>query len=415
MAQLIANPIYDSAFKYMMQNERAATILLENLLDKEILKLDILTNDTPIVEESGVRILRLDFSAKVKDRKTSETELITIELQKSYLDTEIMRFRTYLGQQYSDVKKSDTELVKTWRKNKKTGQIESVEVEKHNPLHIVAIYILGHTFQEIDVPKPVIYNYPNPRDIENALVPDVLKTRFFRGITHDTIIVQIPYLKKNAQTKLEQMLEIFCQDYISNGSEQLLEFDDFDHRSNEFKELARPLVFAVSDPKLRKVMTIEDEMSIHFQNVKYVTDENEALHTMMAENRKRLLEQEMQIQQQESQLQQQENQLQQKNERLKQQESQLQQQENQLQQKNERLQQQESQLQQQENQLQQKNERLQQQESQLQQKNEQLQATNNQLASVLSASVKAFSTQGLSPEEIANILNLSVEDILKLL
>ena len=74
MAQLIANPIYDSAFKYMMQNERAATVLLENLLDKEILKLDILTNDTPIVEEkSGVRILRLDFSAKVRDKNTGET------------------------------------------------------------------------------------------------------------------------------------------------------------------------------------------------------------------------------------------------------------------------------------------------------------------------------------------------------
>ena len=57
-ANIVVNPIYDSAFKYMMQNERAATVLLENLLDKEILKLDILTNDTPIVEEkSGVRIL----------------------------------------------------------------------------------------------------------------------------------------------------------------------------------------------------------------------------------------------------------------------------------------------------------------------------------------------------------------------
>ena len=91
MAQLIANPIYDSAFKYMMQNERAATVLLENLLDKEILKLDILTNDTPIVEEkSGVRILRLDFSAKVRDKNTGETELVTIELQKSYLDLNLL-------------------------------------------------------------------------------------------------------------------------------------------------------------------------------------------------------------------------------------------------------------------------------------------------------------------------------------
>ena len=310
MAQFIANPIYDSAFKYMMQNERAATVLLENLLDKEILKLEVLSNDVAIIEEkSGVRILRLDFSAKVRDRKTGETELVTIELQKSYLDTEIMRFRTYLGQQYSDIKKTDTETVKTWRKNKDTGKVENVEVEKHIPLHIIAIYILGHPFQEINIQKPVIYNRPNPRGIENEHIPKVMKTRFFQGLTHDTIIVQIPYLKRNAKTKVEQILEIFCQDYVSSGTDQLLEIDDFEERSAEFKELARPLQFAASDPEVRKVMTIEDEMSIHFQNVKYVTDENEALHILVEESRQQLQESRQQLQEKDSQLQEKDSQL----------------------------------------------------------------------------------------------------------
>ena len=296
MAQLIANPIYDSAFKYMMQNERAATVLLENLLRKKILKLDILSNDTPVIEEqSGVRILRLDFSAKVFNTDTNEPELITIELQKSYLDTEIMRFRTYLGQQYSDTKKTQPEIVQTWRKNKQTGKAEPIEIEKHVPLHIVAIYILGHPFQEIPIEKPVIYNYANPVGIENEPVPEVLKTRFFKGITHDTIIVQIPYLKKNAQTKLEQMLEIFCQDYVSDTTEQLLNIENFEQKSEEFKALARPLQFAVSDVELRKIMTIEDEMSIHFQNVKYVTDENEALHSMIEESNRKLQETNQQL------------------------------------------------------------------------------------------------------------------------
>lgn len=317
MGQFIANPIYDSAFKYMMQNERAATVLLENLLDKDILKLEVLSNDVAIIEEkSGVRILRLDFSAKVRDRKTGETELVTIELQKSYLDTEIMRFRTYLGQQYSDIKKTDTETVKTWRKNKDTGKVENVEVEKHIPLHIIAIYILGHPFQEINIQKPVIYNRPNPRGIENEHIPEVMKTRFFQGLTHDTIIVQIPYLKRNAKTKVEQILEIFCQDYVSSGTDQLLEIDDFEERSAEFKELARPLQFAASDPVVRKVMTIEDEMSIHFQNVKYVTDENEALHILVEESRQQLQESRQQLEKQQSQLQEKDNQIQEQQSQL---------------------------------------------------------------------------------------------------
>ncbi|MBQ4406229.1 MAG: hypothetical protein II852_04370 [Bacteroidales bacterium] len=50
-------------------------------------------------------------------------------------------------------------------------------------------------------------------------------------------------------------------------------------------------------------MTIEDEMSIHFQNVKYVTDENEALHSMIEESNRMLQEKDSQLQEKDSQLQ----------------------------------------------------------------------------------------------------------------
>jgi DNA-directed RNA polymerase specialized sigma24 family protein len=50
-------------------------------------------------------------------------------------------------------------------------------------------------------------------------------------------------------------------------------------------------------------MTIEDEMSIHFQNVKYVTDENEALHSMIEESNRKLQEKDSQLQEKDSQLQ----------------------------------------------------------------------------------------------------------------
>ena len=112
------------------------------------------------------------------------------------------------------------------------------------------------------------------------------------------------------------MLEIFCQDYVSNDTDQLLEFDDFENRSQDFRDLARPLVYAVADPKVRKVMTIEDEMSIHFQNVKYVTDENEALHTMVEESRQMLAEKDCQLAEKDSQLAEQQNQLQEKDSQL---------------------------------------------------------------------------------------------------
>ena len=292
MAQYIANPIYDSAFKYMMQNEKSATLLLSALLQRKITDLKIIPNDTPVIEEkSGVRILRLDFAATVVNPVTNENELITIELQKSYLDTEIMRFRTYLANKYSDPNNAET----------------------------VAIYILGHTFQEIEIKKPVIYNYAN-----------------LRSLTHDTIIVQIPYLKKNAQTKVEQMLEAFCQDYISTKSTQLLEMD-ISSKPQEFQDLIRPLIYAVADSDIRKVMDIEDEMSAYFANYKSVTDEIEVLKEMTEETKKELQKTTSQLQENQKQLQESKAQLQESQVQLQEKDSQLQESKIQLQEKDKEL------------------------------------------------------------------------------
>ena len=56
-------------------------------------------------------------------------------------------------------------------------------------------------------------------------------------------------------------------------------------------------------------MTIEDEMSIHFQNVKYVTDENEALHFLVEQSRQQLQEKDSQLQESRQQLQEKDSQL----------------------------------------------------------------------------------------------------------
>ncbi|MBR4267485.1 MAG: hypothetical protein IKQ46_15675, partial [Bacteroidales bacterium] len=111
-------------------------------------------------------------------------------------------------------------------------------------------------------------------------------------------------------------------------------------------------------PEVRKVMTIEDEMSIHFQNVKYVTDENEALHFLVEQSRQQLQESRQQLQEQQSQLQEQQSQLQEK-------------------------------------------------DSQLQEKDSQLQEKDSQLVS----SIQMLSEFGASPEQIAEKLKISVETV----
>lgn len=289
MAHLLANPIYDSAFKYMMQNERAAKVLISNLLEKDVDELHLLTNDTPIIEREELKILRLDFSAKIRDRETGVSEVVTIELQKAFLDSEVMRFRNYLARQYADMKNTDKQIRDTIRKNKETGKYEHVTTEDVVPLHIIAIYFLGNGFEDIlGKENPIIYNYAHPVGIDKKPIPAILDTLFFRALTHDSIIIRINCLKQNAKTKVEQMLEVFVQDNVSSSSNQVLEINNLDAKSEEFRELARPLIYAASDSDVRKKMDMEDEINIYLRDIAIIKDEHEAYASMNKELKEEL-------------------------------------------------------------------------------------------------------------------------------
>ena len=289
MAHLLANPIYDSAFKYMMQNERAAKVLISNLLEKDVDELHLLTNDTPIIEREELRILRLDFSAKIRDRETGVSEVVTIELQKAFLDSEVMRFRNYLARQYADMKNTDKQIRDTIRKNKETGKYEHVTTEDVVPLHIIAIYFLGNGFEDIlGKENPIIYNYAHPVGIDKKPIPAILDTLFFRALTHDSIIIRINCLKQNAKTKVEQMLEVFVQDNVSSSTNQVLEINNLDAKSEEFRELARPLIYAASDSDVRKKMDMEDEINVYLRDIAIIKDEHEAYASMNKELKEEL-------------------------------------------------------------------------------------------------------------------------------
>lgn len=137
----IINPIYDASFKYLMEDDRAAKLLLSSLLRRRVLKIspkpheyaDKTQNRKP---EKDLGIYRLDYSATIETAEGG-TEVVSIELQKVWLESELFRFRRYLGGQYSDSRNLDDDGV--------------------TPHHIIAIYILGHTISETD--SPIAYGF----------------------------------------------------------------------------------------------------------------------------------------------------------------------------------------------------------------------------------------------------------------
>jgi hypothetical protein len=73
-------------------------------------------------------VYRLDFSAKIKTAEGYKN--VIIELQKAKFPTDIMRFRSYLGQQFAN--KNNFQKIKIDNHIRKTG------------LPIISIYFLGH-------------------------------------------------------------------------------------------------------------------------------------------------------------------------------------------------------------------------------------------------------------------------------
>ena len=82
-------------------------------------------------------VLRMDFSARILDENGNQ-ELIILELQKAKLPTDIMRFRRYLGEQYSNKEN----LVREGKP----------EYPSRKALPILSIYFLGHALEHAKAP-----------------------------------------------------------------------------------------------------------------------------------------------------------------------------------------------------------------------------------------------------------------------
>jgi len=80
---IIANPVYDTVFKYLLDDNKIAVKLLSLILDKNILSLEHRpTEQRNPFEDRVITILHIDFSAVVK-LEDGSTQHIIIELQKA--------------------------------------------------------------------------------------------------------------------------------------------------------------------------------------------------------------------------------------------------------------------------------------------------------------------------------------------
>ena len=241
---IIANPIYDVVFKYLLEDIDIARELLSTILGEEIISLDIKPQETTTENTaSSVSILRFDFKAIIKT-KTGEVKKALIELQKAKQVLDVMRFRRYLGDNY---KKEDVIL-------------DDRGESKKLPLPIVTIYFLGFPLDNIK--RAVVKINREYQDVITQEILDV-KEDFVELLTHDSYLIQLRLLSSKSRTKLENVLQVFSLEFKTEDKHQL----DFKGDLNEplVQKMVARLGRAIASEEIRDKMDIEDEIDRIFE------------------------------------------------------------------------------------------------------------------------------------------------------
>ena len=235
----VANPIYDSIFKYLMEDERIARTVLSALLKKEVVEVQIRRNEYTNGIRDNISMFRIDFGARIR-RDDGSLQLILIELQKTWLETETLRFRQYLGAQYASP--------------------ENMVHEEMRPpygIPMVAVYILGHRVGNINV--PVLYVHHKSYDYEGHEVTEGLPNPFVDSLVHDSIIVQLPLLRGQINNRLDKVLSVFDQTNKDKSNRQMVELDEDNYKDDaDMQYILYRLLIASSDAQLRQDMNAED-------------------------------------------------------------------------------------------------------------------------------------------------------------
>jgi len=251
----IANPIYDTVFKYMMEDNAVAKLVVSSIIGEKVLHLEPKPQEHTSEKESDkqkeneieqlefpmLTVYRLDFSAKIATPEGYK--VVIIEMQKASLPTDIMRFRRYLGEQYSDP-------------DNRVSTDEGTEA-----MQIYSLYFLGKDLGICDT--PVLSVMPEIKDVATAKIVK-RKSEFIESLNHKCWIVQISCLKERRRTELEQLLSVFDQTNRTSDIHILnVREEDFPEK---FRPIIRRLKMAASNPAIKKKMKEEDEV------VKYLQD-----------------------------------------------------------------------------------------------------------------------------------------------
>ena len=251
----IANPIYDGVFKYLLDDNRIAKLFLSALIGSEITELSFRpTEIRSDLAKHSITIFRIDFAATLRT-EDGRDKLVLIEIQKAKLAEDILRFRRYLGSQYI----SSENFV-----------VRETPPENKVPLELFTIYFLGHKLDHTE--EPVVWVrrglYGAGGNPKQAI--EGVREEFIDALTHDSIVVQIPFLKMRRRTELEKLLAVFDQSQKLTTDGHILGLNVADY-PEKYHGVIRRLTKAAAEKSVREEMEVEDNFLQDMQERERVT------------------------------------------------------------------------------------------------------------------------------------------------
>ena len=237
--------MYDAAFKYLMDDDASARLLVGAVLGEEVESLQPLPQERAVRLEPApgepalLTVRRVDFAATVRTA-SGERLRVLVEVQKARFTDEVMRFREYLGRHYAD------------RENYDEGPDGR---RRHRPLR--AIYILGEC-----LPRTEATVLKVSREYLDAVTGQRLGEReeFVEALSHDCWVVQVPLLAARRRTDLERLLSVFDQALQVPGNRKLLEVGER-QVPERYVPVLRRLAGAAASVEVADSMALEDEVS----------------------------------------------------------------------------------------------------------------------------------------------------------
>ena len=257
---IIANPMYDVVFKLLMADKDIARYFVGTVLDEEITDIDFAPQEYSYEKEirienqiKKISTIRLDFVATIRTKDDADKKVL-IEIQQSPEPYDIFRFRTYIGEQYTN-----------------KNNIGAKDDKLVTVMPIVAIYILGFKIEEVSQiaikVKRSGYDIINGGNVE-------IKDPIFEALTHDAYFIQTSRIKQEMYSdwdncsELLKLLSVFEQNNFVD--KKYFKKYPYPITNKIIETMVNTLERIVADPKTRRAMQEEEFAALNlafFQDV----------------------------------------------------------------------------------------------------------------------------------------------------